>query len=97
MEFLPLLIVLVFLSPILAPLFMWFVLKKRDSKVYKIARYARFVLAFLVLAVAAMNLMKAQNPFEGLGGLAANVLIAYLLSKKWLKEVVEQSEGTQEI
>ena len=89
MEFLPLLIVLIFLAPIFVPLFMWYVLKRRHSKIYKIARYLRFVLVFLVLAVGVMNLIKAQNPFEGLGALAANILIAYLLSKKWQKSSVE--------
>ena len=71
---------------------MWYVLKRRLSKIYKIARYLRFVLAFLALAVGVMNLMKAQNPFEGLGALAANILIAYLLSKKWQKASDEKDE-----
>lgn len=92
MEFLPLII---FLAPIFVPLFMWYVLKRRESKVYTISRYARFVIAALALAAGAMNMMKSQNVFEGLGALAANVLIAYLLSKKWQKQSTELGSAEQ--
>ena len=81
---------LIFLAPIVVPLFMWQVFKIKESKVYKFMRIARYFYALLIMAVMVINLFKTEmnlltneNVFEGLGGAAANILIAYLLCKKW--------------
>jgi hypothetical protein len=84
MDFLiPFTVIFLCISPIVVPLFMWYVLKIRESKIYKLMRLFRYLLAVLVLLVMAMNFMKSQNFYESIGGAFANLLMAYLLCKKW--------------
>jgi hypothetical protein len=82
---------LVIFPPILVPLLFWFGLKKKESKVYKPMRYWRYVVAALIVLVAAMKLSKGGNPAELLGAMGAYVLMIYLLCKKWVKS--EATEG----
>ena len=93
MDFLiPFAVIFLCISPIVVPLFMWFVLKKRESKIYKIMRFFRYLLAALSVMVMVMNFMKSQNFYESIGGAFANLLIAYLLCKKWkTKEETEEA------
>ena len=74
MEFLPIIIVLVTLVvPIILPLIYWYILKKRDSKVYSVCRKLRrvwAVLVFVLIAFKAYQLPQrvVYNVYEVVGG-----------------------------
>ena len=57
--------------PVLVPLFYWYGLKKRESKIYKPMRYWRYVVAALIVLVAVMKLLKGGNPAELIGNISS--------------------------
>jgi hypothetical protein len=88
MEYLPLIIVIVFLFfPITVPLIFWFVLDKKESKIFTISLYIRRLWAIFAVLLVAMTIYKnALNfGFEFLGQVVAQLIIAALLWKKWAK------------
>jgi len=80
-------ILLLFLSPIFVPLFLWYIKKNRDSKIYKVARGFRILIAILILlTIVTIFNHKIGDPFEVMGAVLGKILIAYLLCKRWNKK-----------
>ena len=88
MEYIPILIVgIFFILPIIVPLIFWYVLNKKESKIFTISLYIRRFWATLTVLVVALTIYKnALNfGFEILGQVTTQLIIAALLWKKWAK------------
>ena len=99
MEYVPfLLICFTFLLPVFLPLIYWYILRKRESKIYGYCIYARrfwavmmvFMLAvkiFKLIEREGYNFLEANNFLEVLGGVFVQCLMAKLFWKKWQKNI----------
>jgi len=92
MEYISFLIVLVTLViPIFLPLIYWYILKRKDSKVYKVCRYLRRFWAVMVVIMVAFKIYQlpqreSYNTYEVIGEFFGQLLMAFLLWKVWKKE-----------
>lgn len=85
--------------PIVVPLFMWYILKKRESKLYGVMRGCRIFVAVLILIAFARTLFTTDFDSSNAGSMAAGgvigqAIIAYLLMKKWHKKN-EKTDGNK--
>jgi hypothetical protein len=102
-EYFPLLIVFITLViPIFLPMVYWYILKKRDSKVYSVCRQLRRVWAVLVLVLIAFKAYQLPqrvdyNVYEVVGEFFAQFLIAYLLWKVWKQDEEQPEKETETI
>ena len=93
MEYVPfLLICFTLLLPVFLPLIYWYILRKRESKIYSYCSYARRLWALMVILMLAVKLFKlpereAFNSYEVIGEFAGQFLMAFLLWKKWIKSI----------
>jgi len=93
MEYVPfLLICLTLLLPVFLPLIYWYILRKKESKIYGYCSYARRFWAVMVVFMLAVKLFKlsereAYNSYEVMGEFAGQFLCAFLLWKKWKKSI----------
>lgn len=83
-------ILVLILLPIFAPIFYWYVLKNRTSKIYDVCRKVRRIVAIGVLMGLVFNLIQLPqkenlNFYEALGGILGQSLLAFLLWRQWKK------------
>ena len=103
MEYVPsLLILFTLLLPVFLPLIYWYILRKRESKIYSYCSYARRFWAVMVVFMLSVKLFKlpereAYNSYEVMGEFAGQFLMAFLLWKKWSKKVEEEIIESNEI
>ena len=89
MKYVPFLVIcLTLLLPVFLPLIYWYILRKRDSKIYVYCRYARrfwSVMIVIMLAYKLYQLPERQiyNSYEVIGEFFGQFLMAFLLWKKW--------------
>jgi hypothetical protein len=97
MEYLPSLFVIIFLVfPIVIPLIYWYVLIKRDSKIFAFSRYIRRFWALAALSLATITIYKnlPNFSFELLGQVLSQIIIAFLLWKRWVKASEKENSET---
>jgi cbb3-type cytochrome oxidase subunit 1 len=91
MSYLPfLLICLTLFAPIFLPMIYWYILKREDSKVYSYCRLARrfwslMIVVMLVVKFYELPQRATYNTYEVIGEFFGQILIAYLLWKRWKK------------
>jgi hypothetical protein len=94
MEYMPLLLVIIFLVfPIVVPLFYWYILKKRDSRVFTFSRYLRRFWSLVVLLLVTNTIYKnlPNFSFEVIGQVLSQIIIAFLLWKRWVKAAEKEN------
>jgi hypothetical protein len=94
MEYLPLLLVIIFLVfPIVIPLFYWYILKNRESKIFAISRYLRRFWSLAVIFLVTITIYKnlPNFSFELIGQIFSQLIIAFLLWKRWAKPAEKEN------
>ena len=93
MEYVPfLLICFILLIPVFLPIIYWYILRKRESKIYRYCSYARRFWAVMVVVMLTVKFFKlpereAFNSSEVIGEFAGQFLMAFLLWKKWKNSI----------
>ena len=92
MTYVPFIIIFVTLiCPVFVPLIYWYILRKRDSKIYRYCRYARRFWALMIVFMIIFKLFKLQelegfNTYEKIGEFIGQFLCSVVLWKKWGRE-----------
>ena len=93
MEYVPfLLICFTLILPVCLPIIYWYILRKKESKIYRYCSYARRFWAVMVVVMLTVKFFKlpereAFNSYEVIGEFAGQFLMAFLLWKKWKKSI----------
>jgi len=74
----------------MSPLIYWYILGKRQSKIYDYCRYARrfwslVIVCMLVVKLFRLSERESYNSYEVIGEFTGQFLMAFLLWKKWKK------------
>jgi hypothetical protein len=89
MTYVPFIIIFVTLiCPVFVPLIYWYILRKKDSKIYRYCRYARRFWALMIVVMIVFKIFKLQelegfNTYEKIGEFFGQFLMSLLLWKKW--------------
>jgi len=78
-------------APIFLPLFYWYILKKRTSKIFNISRYIRRFWAVLICLLIPMKIsqyfsLPTTINFEMIGEILGQLILAALLWKRWKED-----------
>jgi hypothetical protein len=79
-------VVILFIGPIVVPLFCWFVLKIRHSPIFKISRVIRLILALFSSILVGFELYRwkstGMSP-EFVGQIIGQITVIWLLARRW--------------